>query len=136
MTPARTTYRLATSADFRRCHALARERGEAVRLSWLTVVAERDRELLGFLSTRLDGAVVLGPMILSATAPRPGWLAWRLVEAMENVLMAAGVSVYLFHVAADNTPWARVLAKLDMTPYSTDASGGWYKRVLPRRRAA
>ena len=58
MTPRDTTYRLATTADLRRCHALMREQGEPSTLSWLTVVAERDGKLLGFLSSKLKTMVV------------------------------------------------------------------------------
>lgn len=135
MIPRDTVYRLATTGDLRRCHALMRVQGQTATLSWLTVIAERDGHLLGFLSTSLKKAVVAGPMFIDASAAKPGWVAMRLVEALENVLIAAGVTIYLFAVDKSNTPWRRTLEKVGIVPYQHGDTVDWYQRELPRRTA-
>lgn len=130
MHPRDTVYRLATSGDLRRCHALMREQGEQATLSWLTVVAEREGTLLGFLSSQLKQMVIAGPLVVSTAAPRPGWIALRLVEAYEVVLQRARVTAFWFHVDASNTRWRHVLDKLGFQPEREGDTGTWYRRRI------
>lgn len=125
-----TSYRLATTpADYRKCQALMREYREPVPLSFPTVMAERDGELIGFLSTHTKhGAVVAGPLVI-----REGLRAFtmvRLIEAYDRVMWRAGVKSYHFHVSAANAQWREQIERFGMTPWHTDEQGAWFKREL------
>lgn len=68
--------------------------------------------------------------MVSTDLPRPGIVAMRLAEAYENVLRAAGITVYLFHVERANQRWSAILAKLRLTRYAEDETGTFYRRSL------
>lgn len=102
MYPAYTTYRLAQAGgEFNKLYALMRKRGLATRggmLQFPTVVAERDGKIVGFLSTSsTDEGLYVGPLVCDGPI-----MAMRLTEAMELVLVQAGVSRYLVSVPEVN----------------------------------
>lgn len=133
MKPAHTLYRLAHSPkDYGACHWLAAQREMPVkRLSWPTVVAERDGEVIGFLATQpRDDAIVAGPLAVG-DVPRPLITIIRLIDAYENVLRAAGVSSYLFAVERDNPEWQALIDKAgEMQPHKTTEDAVWYLRRI------
>ena len=132
MKPRDTVYRLAHSPkDYAACRALLREQGEDVRLSFPTVMAEREGAVVGFCATQpRKDAVVAGPLVVAKDLPRPGITIIRLGEAYENVMRAAGVKVYWFHVEPHMTEWADILKRVGFEPYAEDAAGVRFRRVL------
>jgi hypothetical protein len=135
MRPRETVYRLAkTTRDFQRCHTLCRQQGiDAPRLSWPTVMALRDAELIGMLSRiPSDKAVIAGP--LAVTGRHPLLTIIRLVEGFDVMLWHAGVRVYHFGVHLTNKEWIRLLSKLGFEPYTRDQEAAWYRRELQEKR--
>lgn len=124
-----TTYRLATSpADYKRCQAFMREHQPPVPLSFPTVMAERDGEMVGLLSTHTKhGAVVAGPLVLRKGH---GITMIRLIEAYDTVMWRAGVRSYHFHVSAGNAKWRSQIERAGLAAWREDEQGAWFKRSL------
>lgn len=104
MKPLNTKYRLATSSrDYQRCRQLFEEnQGEppSVRLSFPTVLAERDGSVIGFLSTHPSSThIMAGPLEVKGGRNMITFI--RLIEAYENVLRAAGVASFMFYTRAE-----------------------------------
>ena len=132
MIPRDTFYRLAHSPkDYSACRALLREQGEDARLSFPTVVAERAGRIIGFCATQpRKDAVVAGPLAVAKDIPHPGITIIRLGEAYENVLKAAGIKVYWFHVEPHMKEWADILRRVGFEPMQQDDTGGWFRRAI------
>lgn len=99
MFPRSTKYRLATSPnDYKACRALFAENHGADpdhSLTFPTVLAERNGEVVGFLSTWDDKkALIAGP--LEVKGGKNIFTFIRLIEAYENVMRSAGVTQFLF----------------------------------------
>lgn len=133
MTPRDTRYRLAASSrDYARCHALLRAQGPDTDLTFPTVLAEREGQVVGFLSTRPSKqAIIAGPLVIDRATSRPAITAWRLADAYEIILRRAGVTSYAFHVSAGRPEWVSTLGRLGFEPWQAEPSGGmWYRRAL------
>jgi hypothetical protein len=131
MHPTKTLYRLAHSPqDYQRCHQLLKDQGiESDRLSWPTIVALRENELIGCLGTiPSDKAIIAGPIV--ATSRHPFVTLLRLCEAYERVLWQAGVRSYCFGVEHSQTVWRGILDKLNFEPFYQDEDAAWYRRTL------
>lgn len=111
---ANTLYRLATSPrDYARCHAMLREQtGSDTPLQFPTVMAFEGEELVGFLGTHpSEHAIVAGPLVMMPG--KRSIFRWRrYVEAYENVLMAAGVHIYLTSVSEKDEDYLKVLDQI------------------------
>ena len=90
-------YRLATQADYARCHALAREVGYAGGVyQWPTMLVERDGALLGFAASRCYGErLTLGPVVMRPELRTKGLLMLRACLGLEAVYRQAGITYYL-----------------------------------------
>lgn len=125
-------YRLAQrgGSDYSRAHALIRKDGNTVNgwhLSFPTILAEEDGELIGFLSTlpRKD-AVVVGRVV----APSP-FVLLRLVEAYENVLFLAGVTYYLIPIPEERQDFVDMIQRgLSIEPWAEHDKHVWFKREV------
>lgn len=95
MTP--ITYRLATQADYKRCHALARDVGyDGGEYNWPTMLVERDGQLIGFAASRCYGErLTLGPVVMRPDLRTKGLLMLRACLGLEAVYKQAGVTSYL-----------------------------------------
>ena len=127
-----TLYRLATSAqDYRKCHALLKAEGLSYKLSFPTVMADRDGDIVGFLSTapRKD-AVIAGPLFIRGDMRGQGFLTLRLGEAYENVMRAAGIREYLAVVDPGNERWTEALDAAGLEPMGEHDGRLWFKRRL------
>ena len=109
-----------------------RAQGEDVRLSFPTVVAERDDVVIGFLATQpRKDAIVAGPLVVAQSVPRPGLLVIRLGEAYDAVLRRAGIKTYYFHVEPQRINWKDILEKTGaFEQVSADDTGTWFRRVI------
>lgn len=129
----KTSYKLLERRDIEACHKLLEKhrmrRGE---FGFPTIVAKRNRRIVGLLATRPSTeAVIAGPLLVAL--PSRAFVAMRLVEAYEIVLKASGVTSYLFHIKKEN-PWARQAAEaFGIEHYAEDVKGNlWFKRELKR----
>jgi len=126
MRPRKTKYRLAQRGDYRKAHKLT---GWKARMSWPTVVAERDGELIGVIGTHARRDAVVAGFLY---APHP-IVALRLIEAYERVLRLAGVREYWFSLAKDAPErWRRVVEENpDLVEPRGERDGvSWFKRKL------
>lgn len=104
MKPRNTTYRIAhSSKDYHACRELfAQNHGAdpSVHFQWPTVVAERNGEVIGFLTTeRSHGRIMAGP--LEVKGGKNIFIFIRLIEAYTNVMRAAGISFFEFYVPSN-----------------------------------
>lgn len=127
-----TTYRLArTPQDYKRCHTLLAVHGQdEPQLSWPTIMAWRDGEVVGCLSTQATKeAIIAGP--IAVISPRPFWAMVRLAEAYEVVLRQAGVQGYWFGIdLAQHRPWYNLVRKVGLVPTHQDHTAAWFYRAL------
>lgn len=128
-----TEYRLAASgADYAKAHELVRAEGlPDHELSYPTILAVKDGELTGLLSTHIQkNMIIAGPMVLRSGAPRY-WTLIRLIETYENVMRSAGISAFVFSV--DEATSAKWLEKVDwfgLKPYADQDGRKFYVRNL------
>ncbi len=123
-----TLYRLATSpADYRKCHALLNEKA---KLSFPTVMAEYDGELLGFYSTQKHNNAVIGGPVFIREDKRGGFIMLRLAEAYDNVLWKAGVRKYLIFTEPGREAWISLLTRLGFAPLGEHEGRFWLERRL------
>jgi hypothetical protein len=134
MKPVKTLYRIAdNSGDYKKCHALLREIApeEDRKFNWPTVVAERDGEIVGFLSTRtLHGRIEAGPMIIGVEGHK-SFVALRLIEAYENLLNLLGYKGYIFSVRKSDPKWVKAVEHgADLKPYAETEDRFWYYKKV------
>lgn len=129
-----TMYRLASSsADYKKAHAfLSEEDAKPKRLSFPTILAEREGELVGVLGTwPSDQAVVAGPIaVRPLNGGNPSFLLLHLAEAYENILRAAGVKFYLTSSRSDNTTFLTTLEEIGFERYAEENDVVWLRREL------
>ena len=133
MKPARTKIRLARpGGEWNRLYAMAKRAGGRPHkgdFGFPTVVAERDGEVIGFLSTwPSDKAVFAGPLVVDGG--KNPFLFIRLVEGYENVLKAAGVKVYLHHIDKEREEHVGMMERLGFSRYREVDTGWLMKREL------
>lgn len=133
MRPANTIYRLSEPRDIPMCKKIWEESsdqfGGVKKLSWPTIIAERNGRLLGFVSTQpTKKMLVVGPLI--TRKPCHSIVILRLVEAYEYILRKAGVSSYWFHVEKKNKQWLKLIYKLGLKENDETDTGYWFERKL------
>jgi hypothetical protein len=138
MRPRETSYRLAQGPkEYQQCHAFLRAHGfEESRLSWPTVMAIRQGEVVGCLSRiPSEEAIIAGPLAVSTKHPL--LTAMRLITAWQGVLWRAAVQkglpsmTYYFGVdPTQHNEWLRLIDKVGLEPYARDAQAVWFKREL------
>lgn len=111
-----TIYRLADcGSDYSACHKIIRANGTPDNhpLNFPTVVAVRNKEIIGFLSTiKCNWTLLAGPLELKRPQPN-GILMVRIAEAYENALRFMGVSRYCIHVnKPENPTWINQLERM------------------------
>lgn len=133
MYPLRTVYVLAQNArDYRVCHELLTAVGaEETAFRFPTIMAIRDKTLLGFLGTLPNKtALIAGPLVLDPTQKRPIITAIRLVECYERTLHQAGIPAYYFGIDTANASWKTTAERIGLTPYAEDDQGYWFKKQI------
>lgn len=122
-------YRLAKPGEYPKLHAFAKEHsGHSIAMTFPTVVCEDDGEVRGLISTvPHKKAIIVGKFV--STSP---FIALRLIEAYENLLRHAGVTLYLFPVATDDGgKMSNTLSRtFGIQPYASDEENDWYKREI------
>lgn len=133
MKPARTRIRLAKAGgEWNRLYALARRAGGRPHkgdFQFPTIVAERDGEVIGFVSTRIaEGAIIAGPLVIEGG--KNPFLFIRLAEGYENVLRAAGVKAYLHQIDKERPEHVEFMERLGFTRWGETPTGVVMKREL------
>lgn len=129
-----TEFKLARKpADYRKCHALMKaveSEFQHCQLSFPTIMAFRENELIGFLSTRPGKkGVVAEPIVLNVDG-NASFLYIKLVEAYESLLKAGKVPSYLFFIPERYGEYNRLVEKAGFQPIEEDKAGVWYRRLL------
>lgn len=128
------TFKVAEHAgDYRQCIALAAaEEQKHRRLSWPTVMAYEDEELVGFLSTDTSqDMVVAGPLVMKSDKRRPR-LTLKLAEEYENSLRNLGIKSYIMGVLPDSIMHKAIERYVSDTSTKYGEAEGWlfYVRKL------
>lgn len=128
-----TIYRLAASPrDYVAAHDLIKAEGvEQARLSFPTVMAWKDNELTGILSTYIDkNTIYAGPLVLKK-GQRRSWTLIRLVETYEKVMRDMTIKSYFFSVDKANKEWLDKISDVyELKPYTEYNGRYWYQRNL------
>lgn len=124
-------YRQGTEADYPACEALLPDDDYAEAWEFPTLVAEREGQILGVLSTRTtDGLVSIGRLALAPGRQAP-WVALRLVEAYERQLSTYGLTAYWWGVERRRQDLQQLMGRLGFVPQLETADAWWYRKELP-----
>lgn len=126
-----TIYRLARpGGEYNTLYKLMEREGLArSKLGWPTVVAERDGEIIGFLSTHTDGDLILaGPLVIRGG--RNPFTFVRLAEAYENMLRLASIRLYFFNVEKSNSAQVERVKALGFPICGESETHIMFKRTL------
>jgi hypothetical protein len=124
-------YRLAKpGGEYNRLYALSEREGfKKEPLGWPVVVAEENGKVIGFLATYpTDDALIAGPLVIEG-GKRP-FVFMRLVDAYENLMRMAGVSVYCFRVDRSNTKQIERVDSIGLERVGETDTHITYKRIL------
>lgn len=128
-----TQYHLATTPhDYRRCNEFLRNDSvEYKHLSFPTVMAERDDAIIGIVSTQpRKDMIAIGPVHISIEG-NPIFVFIHLIEAYENVLRAAGVSIYFLYTSGKLLKVLdRIKDRLRIEEISMDDDRTWFRKVI------
>lgn len=138
MHPTTTVYRLADNPqDYAACHKIMRANGSVDwDLHWPTVVAVRDKEIIGFLSSnKVSWCQMAGPLELKKPSP---FVVLRLIESYEYVMRYMGVTQYCFFIAKSNKHWMTQAEALGLRRIRENEENVFFERILsePLRLAA
>lgn len=138
MFPTSTIYRLADNPrDYAACHEIMRTNGSTDwDLHWPTIVAIRDKQVIGFLSSnKVDWCVMAGPLELTKPSP---FVTLRLIEAYEIVMRRMGVTQYCFFIAKSNQQWMKQAEAIGLHRIKENEFNVFFERILsePFRLAA
>jgi hypothetical protein len=124
-----TNCRIAVEADWDRIDEFD-DRGHGY--GFPTVVAERDGELVGYMSSRPDREDAIECNAIKADS---SMIALRLMEAYESILLAFDVRGYCFSMDKDDPGFVGVVMRLpDTVKYGETADQVFGMRMLPHGR--
>jgi hypothetical protein len=124
-----TSFRLAkTPGDFRKCHALLRKanREAATKLSFPTVMALREEELVAFISTadpQKAKVVCVGEMVVDPEIKNPIHLMFDLVETYDAFMTSIGMQIYYFTIPVDQKQWIETIKKSGGATFVEEVGG-------------
>lgn len=131
-----TDYKLVSgSRDYEKARKFYASEGmEHGKLSFPTVLALEEDEVIGALSTRAKdkkrGLIVAGPLAVRWDRPR-FMTVIRLVDAYDNVMRAAGVASYIHFVERNNEKWLDFVRRTEQgEPYAETADHIFFLKRL------
>lgn len=102
-------------------------------LSFPTIIAERDDEVIGVLSTRpTKNMIIAGPIRIDVKG-NPTFTLIRLVDCYEFILRKAGITSYLMHTTDDYfiDTINKISDKWPIEPIASAPEGGlWFRRSM------
>ena len=117
-------------AHYRACHKFLRDnKVKPVKLTYPTLVAEREGEIIGLMGTlRSDKAVIAGPVYVSIpNSP----VSYRLIEVYEQYLKSKGIKKFIFSVDVDNHKWLNMVQRVGVYKKTgTKGNSIWFERTL------
>lgn len=129
-----TNYELVNSgAEYAACHRFLREHDiEECKLSYPTISATRDGDIIGLVSTiPKQKFIVAGPMFISI--PRPIFIGRRLLESYEGILKLSKITTYLFSIKEESTDFIALVESLGKDMFKEigrHESLIWYRRDI------
>ncbi len=119
MHPRDTRYTLVTHEQYAACERFRATETDVPPHDWgfPVVMAQRDGHILGYLGTYDErGDVVAGPLVMPRVLPRMQrvWVMLRLLEALEPVFQACGVTSYWMTADATDTHYCDILGRLGL----------------------
>ena len=128
-----TQYHLATTShDYRRCNKFLREAEvEYKRLSFPTVMAERNGGIVGIVSTQpRKDMIAAGPIYVDVDG-NTSFVLIRLIEAYENILRAAGVKDYYFSITGQILSiMTRLMGSLEADKLEEVDGYTWFRKAV------
>lgn len=98
-------------------------------LNFLSVVYERDAEILGWACSRVEGEQIVVQAAVSKKMSQ--FSVRRLAEALESYLARLGLLFYVFGIHVKRKKWIAVIEKLGIYErYATKSMHHWYRRRL------
>lgn len=128
-----TKYKVAvTPRDYQICHNLADKEGFLHNTySFPTIMAIKEGELVGFISTHIEGeSIVCGPLVVKTDRNHAMTLV-RLVEAYDLALRSMGIEWYIFHTPK-NGKLEQLAEKIGFKPYEERDGEVFFLRDLMR----
>lgn len=126
-----TTYRIIENkADYRKAHKFVRDtNGEDYDgpMTFPTVLAERDGEIVGVMSTRIQHSAIMAGSIAASSA----FILKRLFEFYETALDQLKIKIYLIPVAKEAKLLLKVMGNVFGPSWQEDENHIWYKREVP-----
>lgn len=133
MIPTGTIYRIAASGqDYKRARSFFdRLSMPHSRLSFPTILAERDDNLVGALATNTEKrAVIAGPLAIDVPG-NPAFVGLRLLDLYDSVMREVRVKQYLFFIDETEKDWIENIEDVTgLTPYTREDGKAWFKRDL------
>lgn len=124
-----TGYRVAESeADYDMCRKMMREEGILGDISFPTIMAIDNEELVGFLATRpVDDMIYAAPLMVRADRRR-GFTLIRLIEHYRTVMRNLGITSVIINVDSENSMVGKGLQRWfpEMTPYARTEEGEFF----------
>ena len=108
--------------------------GRDCKLRYPTVIAIRDQEVIGCVSTETrKGGVVAYALIVNPDIK--GGITWlRLADTYESVLFRSGIQEYKFDILKNTGSWVKACQRaLNVKPYTEDGDRYYYKKNIERR---
>ena len=98
------------SGQYRDCHNFLRSnKVKDVNLTWPTIMAKREDEVVGVMGTlKSDKAVIAGPVYVSIPN---SMVPFRLIETYERFLKSQGIKKFIFSVDTDNHKWLNMIER-------------------------
>ena len=117
--------------DYNRAYKLMRAEGIEDELAFPTVMAIKDGQLTGFISTHISNdMIVAGPMVIRSGARRY-WTLIRLIEHYENVMRSIGITSYIFSIDANDEKWTADIKELyGVDPYAEQEGRKFFVRNI------
>jgi len=108
-----------------------RAEGIEDELAFPTVMAIKDGQLTGFISTHISNdMIVAGPMVIRSGARRY-WTLIRLIEHYENVMRSIGITSYIFSIDANDEKWTADIKELyGVDPYAEQEGRKFFVRNI------
>jgi hypothetical protein len=131
-------YKLASNPQhYKVCHELLRSVDNDGDLQFPTIMAMRDGQCIGLVSTLPSDKMVALGRIAVRRGQNGGILGMRLIEAYENVLATLKMEIYYIPV---DKRFPRLISHMEEvfpgTKFGDDETHVWFKRSLTNGRIA
>lgn len=105
--------------------------------AWPTIVALRDDQVIGAISTRpINDMVICGPLLVAVS--NPAFVATKLIAEYDLAMRDMGIKAYYLAIDKENGRWTRAIEKFidrysdgfHVEPIGDKEGRTWYKRIV------